>query len=191
MTEQLQLLVSGPLQRIQTALSERLRQYFPITKFQHGNVPARITPQIWEDLLRRTPFIGLSWIGWSAKSAARRYRGTVKFGIYVVAQNPRPDNLMVGDASLPGLFGMSQMAAAVVHGFLTPEGSAMVTDIGNLYAENWGRMDQAMAGIMVEVDGVELTDPPSFEALDEFLRLQNTWDFGGAISADTDQIRKD
>jgi phage gp36-like protein len=189
MTEQLQLLVSGPLQRIQIALSGRLREYFPLTRFQHGNVPARITPPIWEDLLRRTPFIGLSWIGWPSKNPGSTYRGPVKFAVYVVAQNPRPDNLMIGDTGQPGVFGLAQLVAAVLHKFKTPDGTAFVTDIGNLYAENWGRMDQGMAGIMVEIEGVELTDPPSFEALDEFLRLQNTWNIGGAISTDTDQIR--
>ncbi|GAB0119478.1 hypothetical protein [Acidisoma sp. 7E03] len=190
MTQQLTLLGDGPLHQIQADIRARLETYFPTTKFGHAILPARITDTIWNELVRRTPFIGLAWLGWAAKGGGKLYRGPVKFALYVVVENPRPDTIMTGDAAKPiGIYGMAQLAAAVLQGYRTRHGSLQVTGIGNIFADDWGKKDQAIGGVDFQIDDVELTDPPAAAEIDEFLRMQNDWDIDGAQSRDTISIR--
>lgn len=166
------LLEPGPLARADRALEERLLAAFPAMRFAHDVVPPRFDKTAWNRLTRRTPFVGRGWSRWkAAPGAGRTYRGDASWEIYLVGKNERPANLLRGDALAPGLFSMTQVAMAALHGWTVPGmGTWMLADAAHAYSDEW--TDEATGLVALTVSVPLVVDPPD---ADEFLRLGTTW----------------
>lgn len=169
------LIDNGPLIAGYAALWARLDTFFPASHFARADVPARVTPQGWKRLLRRTPFVGLSWLGIAPEAGNTRvFRGKSQWSVFLAARNEHaPDVRATGAATGPGLFGMVQVAAFALAGLTVPDvGSVSVTEVANLTADNWDDEAAAVAGLRLDLPlGL------SAEVLDEFLRFGATWSF--------------
>lgn len=191
------LVTAGPLFGAHLALKARLEAFFPPSQFAHGVVPARLSPQGWQRLLHRTPFVGIGWGGLAPDKASGRWlRGDMQWTVFLAARSTHaPETRLLGSPQSPGIYGMVQVAAAALHGFTIkgeahPDsgavGTVAVGDVANLTVDGWEDEATVMAGLSVTV-GFGLADGVSVAALDEFLRLGATWEFDpGAVGAATD-----
>ena len=187
-----QPITPGPLAEIGRALQARLQLVFPVLRFQYDVVPAKITADIWKQLLKRTPFVGLGWnmIRKSGGDDTRLFEGISSWSVFLVVKNPSSVSARYfGDAQGAGLFLLTQAAIGVLHGFTIPGyGSVQVSQAGNVYAETW---DDDAAAVMLDLTvGTTLPLPEVVSApgdLDEFAAMMAEWNFGGADVL-TDQI---
>lgn len=176
------LIDTGPLVAAHAALWARLDTFFPASHFARADVPARVTPAGWKRLLRRTPFIGLSWRGITpAAGHGRAFRGRSQWSLFLAARNEHaPEARATGAATGPGLFGMTQVGVFALGGFvITGIGDVTITEVGNLSADNWDDEAAAVAGVMFDLPvgagaGVDAAE------LDDFLRQGATWRFDPA-----------
>lgn len=196
------LATRGPLFVATALIRHRLQRAFPATHFHHGMLPAAMSRTLWETTVNRTPFIGLTW--WGAqpdRDAGRQFAATASWRIVLVNNNPDATRRIVGDELGPGQFAMVQSAIAALHGY-TPQrsragipgaldeiddiGTFNVTDVTALTTEEWGRANDAVAGLVVATS-FRLTDRGDAPDL---LRIRGSWAFephGAAIaSADYD-----
>lgn len=181
---------TGPLPQLTRAIHARLELAFPSDRFIHGYLPANATPQLFAELVRRIPFVGLSWGGFTPdEEAGRRLKGVASWTVALIDEHPTVEGRLFGDAQGPGQLSMLTVGAMALHGhtlFAPPPvgsattlgaalGSASVTAAPNLYAEGWTRINAAISGLTVTV-GCELV--PAVD-LDDFLRLGAAWRFAG------------
>lgn len=139
----------GPLERIGRRARERLEIAFPPAKFQHAYMPSRVTPQIWGELLRRTPFIGLGWaqLGPKPGTPAGEFIGAAAWAVYLVVRNPAGQAArLFGDRQGPGVFKMTRAAIAMLHGAPVPEvGTIQVLSAGHGFMDGYEKDDVSMA----------------------------------------------
>lgn len=177
------LTTRGPLFAAHLAIQARLQGVFPASHFQHGLLPAALTKELWSKLVRRTPYVGLTWLDMKPAANARQFRAVMSWRVVLVNTHPNPEQRMTGDRIGPGQFAMVQAAIAALHGY-TPTGLAdidgfgtlNVADVTALTTEEWGSLDDAVAGIGITSE-FALTDA---HALAELLRLRGAWQFQGA-----------
>lgn len=184
------LATTGPLHLAEAALMARLAEAFPPAQFALGHVPARLTQQGWSRLLRRTPFIGLGWRGVTLDPQAGRLpRGEMQWSVFLAARHEAsPAARLVGSPQGPGLFGLTQVAVARLHGLVIPDvGSVSVTGIDNATIDGWDDEGVAIAALSLGI-GFALDDPAGLAALDEFLRAGATWEFTAGVDAASDLI---
>jgi hypothetical protein len=205
------LATRGPLFVATALIRHRLQRAFPASHFHHAMLPAALTRELWLTTVNRTPFIGLTWLGAQPdRDAGRQFAATASWRIVLVNSNVDATRRIVGDELGPGQFAMVQAAIAALHGY-TPQraraGSAgwsaaqsapgpqdEIDDIGTfgvteataLTTEEWGRANDAVAGLVVATSFrlTDLGDAP------DLLRIRGSWAFephGAAIaSADYD-----
>ena len=138
MPESFSIAMPGPIAGIGLAIAERLKHAFDVKKFTHDFVPARLDDATWQKLLRRTPFIGLGFVGLKPHhSSGRIFDGHAHWALFLVTRNEAgPQARFFGDKLAPGVLQMMQVAVAMLQGHtLRQEGEAIGT-IGNLEAEN-------------------------------------------------------
>jgi hypothetical protein len=173
----------GPLAQTARALQARLQLVFPTSRFQHDIVPAKITPEIWKQLLRRTPFIGLGWNTVDNTGDGRLFEGPGSWSVFLMVKNPASVTARYfGDSQGAGLFLLTQAAIGVLQGYtIEGLGSVHVHRAGNVYAESW---DDDAAAVIVDVSvGTTLALPDLVSApgdLNEFSQMMAEWNFGGA-----------
>lgn len=169
----------SPLALAHEAIWGRLEDFFPASHFARADVPARITPQGWKRLVRRTPFVGLSWRGIAPDAAnTRLFKGRSQWSVFLAARNEHaPETRATGGATGPGLLAMAHVAVFCLGGFTIPDvGSITITEVANLSADGWDDEAAAVAGVSFDLPlgiGAGLTA----EAIDEFLRFGATWSF--------------
>lgn len=176
------LIDNGPLIAAHAALWARLDAFFPASHFARADVPARVTPQGWKRLLRRTPFVGLSWRGIAPQAGnARLFQGRSQWSVFLAARNEHsPEVRATGAATGPGLLGMTQVAAFCLGGFTIADvGSVSIAEVANLTSDNWDDEAAAVAGISFDLP-MGLGGGVSAADLDEFLRVGATWSFDPA-----------
>lgn len=177
------LTTRGPLFAATAAIQARLQGVFPPSHFQHGLLPATLTKELWNRLVKRTPYVGLTWLEMKPVAGARLFRAQMSWRVVLVNSHPNPDHRITGDRIGPGQFAMVQAAIAVLHGF-TPTGldeidgfgTLSVADVTALTTDEWGALDDAVAGIGITSE-FALTDASN---LPELLRLRGAWQFEGA-----------
>ncbi len=158
-----QAIMPGPLNIIGRALQARLEAAFPLRLFQHDFVPAKLDAKAWGKLTSRTPFIGLGWNDVEpTRDASRLFDGFSAWSVFLVSKNnysvgARYFGDAQGQQDAPGLFAMTQVAIAVLHGMKVPNvGSVSVVRASNAYGEGW---DEAMATCVIDLS-VSTTIPP-------------------------------
>ena len=178
------LIDAGPLLSAHQAIWARLDAFFPPSHFARADVPVRVTAQGWKRLLRRTPFVGLTWRGVApAANPGRLFLGRSQWSVVLAARPEHaPGARAAGADTGPGLFGMTQVAAFCLGGFTIPDvGSVSVTEVANLTADDWDEEAAAVAGISFDLP-FGLGGGMRAEDIDEFLRLGATWSFDPAIA---------
>ena len=189
----LSLLDGGPPARVMRGLQARLHEVFPRARFNHQLVPPRMTPQLWARLTEKCPFVGLGWSDWRFKPA-NRLRGELAFNLFLVTRN-RPDWLLLGDKTAPGVFGMVCTALAAMHRYTVgepgepPLGTVMAEQAGGLFSEDWVADDLGTAGIVLRVPEVALVDDALTDELPDFLQLGSAWDFEGDAVESVGNVR--
>lgn len=200
------LATRGPLFVATALIRHRLERAFPASHFHHAMLPAAMSRELWLTTVNRTPFVGLTWLGVQpGRDTGRQFGGTGMWRVVLVNSNPDATRRVVGDELGPGQFALVQAAIAALHGFTPPRagagsaargalpideiddiGTFTVTEATALTTEEWGRANDAIAGLMVTSD-FRLTDRGDAPDL---LRLRGSWAFephGTAIaSADFD-----
>lgn len=183
----------GPLQVMGSALADRLKLGFPPTLFQHAIMPAKLTPQAWEKLVRRPPFVGLGWNRiMPMPDMQRTFRGIASWSVYFVTRNAAGEiGRYFGDAQGPGLFQMVQVGTAIVHGADLGVGTASVHETSNAVAEGWEAGNAVIAALDVEVP-IDLGLTDVFDGggmdVDAFLTDAITWNFEPATDSLSDTI---
>jgi hypothetical protein len=141
----------GPVERLGRFARERLEIAFPPRLFMHAYMPSRVTPQVWTELLRRTPFVGLGWakLGPKPGTPANQYRAECTWSAFLVVRNPNGQEArMFGDRQGPGMFKMIRAAIAVLHGAaLNGVGTLQVTDAGHGFMEGYEKDDISMGAV--------------------------------------------
>lgn len=187
------LATAGPIFAATAAIQVRLAAVFPSSRFQHGMLPAVPTRESWQTLVRRTPFVGVTWLGANpSPSSGRLLRLVSTWRVLLVTSNTAVAGRFLGDAGGPGQFGLVQVAAAALHG-LTPPAADEIADFGTLMvtettalSADWSEAAEAIAGLTVASE-FDLLD--SADALPALLRLRGGWQFdaGDATAAIADQ----
>lgn len=179
----------GPLERLALALRERLILAFPEKQFDHQWMPARPSKSQWVTLLRRPPFVGISWTAMAPQSqaGARSFAADVAFTVVLVTANesgagPR----LFGDRLAPGLMTMVQVAAVFLHGHTFPDlGSAKVNQADHATAEEWDNENLAMAAIDVTIKlGLGMNEVAGNIDVDALSTLAIEWAFNGTTLHD-------
>ncbi len=193
------LIDAGPLLAAHAALWAQLDRFFPASHFARADVPARISRKGWDRLLRRTPWVGLCWLGVAPQANnGRVFQGRSRWTVFLAARNEHaPAARTTGAATGPGLLGMTQVAVFAFSGFSAPGvGTVTLGEATNLTADEWDDEAAAIAGIPVDLPcGIGGEDGISADDLDEFLRAGATWFFdplppgGPAAASDTIEVR--
>ena len=190
------LATRGPLHNAGRLIRARLEAVFPPARFDHGWLSIAPGREEWKRVVRRVPFVGLTWLSATPDpKAGRVLRARGSFRVLLVNAHPDVAARFVGDSIGPGQFAMVQVAALALHG-LTPEpvaatgavdpgdaiedvGALDVTEITALTSEDWLPDDRAVAALVVQTD-FTMTDAHDLPAL---LRLRGGWSFDGAAIA--------
>jgi hypothetical protein len=182
--------LAGPLHRQQQVLRARLELVFPPARFAHEMVPAKLSPSIWATLVRRKPFVGLGFTGFTPRQESGRVLdGEAIWDLFMVVSNLRPAERMLGDAQGPGGFGMAGVAVLALHGMTiggeepaAAGGTVRVTGITNGFFEGDADDQSALIRIGLAV-GLQWRQPLD---LDDFLRTRVVWDFPVTAAATDD-----
>ena len=170
---QLTLLRDGALLDAHAALKRRLGFAFPPKTFATYEAPARISRGTWARIGERTPavVVGFSHVE-PGRGTDRLYSGRAVWNVFLVVKQPRIDNMLAGDARMPGgLLGLAQVAVAVLHSQTDREvGTWFCGAVQNYYDEGWANDDLGVIGIEVSLQ-VQITDPAAAAALPNFMRL--------------------
>lgn len=174
---------AGPIHRATLGLQQRLQLVFPEkARFQHELLPAPLTVSGLVGLsAARAPLVALAFLGFKPKpNSGRRLTGKLRFGIYLVASNPKSGPRLLGDKAGIGLAQMVHAAILGIHGAtIGGEGDpgAGTVDFGDIETTDgleWGGKDFACAAITAELDAAFTTVDG-----DELLKLVATLDLGG------------
>jgi hypothetical protein len=183
-SDALEIRDDGPLERIGRFARERLELVFPPTLFQHDYLPSQITPNVWEQLLRRTPFVGLAWgkLGPKPGTPANRFVGEASWQVYLAVKNPAGQRArLFGDKQGDGLFKVVRAAIAILHGAPVPGiGTIQVRDAGNWAPDNYLAENMSMA--VVDFDcgvGINLLGTLSGIRAHTLSEIDITWSFAG------------
>lgn len=175
------LSAEGPLFTADRAIRARLTEVFPPTRFVHATLNTAVTREEWTRVVRRTPFIGLTWLGAAPDSTSGRLlRMRATWRLLLVVGNGDPAMRLTGDRFSPGLYAMVQVAAAALHGMpiggddLRGAGTLEVTEAVALASEGWADEAEAIAGITLASAFTLLGTPGS---LDDLLRMRGSWAF--------------
>jgi hypothetical protein len=195
MSGSIDILDDGPLERVGRFARERLELAFTPKLFTHRWMPSRITPQIWGELLNRTPFVGLGWAQLGPKPATplNMFVGYAAWSAYLVARNPNGQEArLFGDKQGPGLLKMTRAAIAVLHGAKVPGvGTIEVTSTGHATMEGYEKDDVSLASVDFHCQiGITLANTLSGIHAPSLSEIDSTWSFqgsDGATLSDTNQ----
>lgn len=135
------LLAQGKTARVAAAIEERLRRVFPAAVFHHAILPAKLSPAVWNDLVRGTPFVGIGWSGNEASGTVpREWQGRISFQISLVTQNERGiRERYFGDRFAPGIFAMADAATVALNGATVAGiGTLFVPRVADAFVDGWG-----------------------------------------------------
>lgn len=178
-------LPAGPLIATGRALQARLATVFPLSVFQHGVVPANVNAKEWAKLTIKTPFIGIGWSQIDEKSAGGLFTGVGRWTIFLSVKNERGiAERYFGDRQAPGLFQLTQIAIAALHGMRVADahgsgiGTLLVRRAANAHGESF---DENQAIAVIDCDITTTIEPadafPAPDDLGLFETLAPTWDF--------------
>jgi hypothetical protein len=189
----LTIVAPGPLADLARRLEERLMQFFPEKQFGRPVwLPGQLTVNEWNALVKRTPCLAICFEGMSRSESQSDLSGPVGWKIVVATKHPDPRARLHGDALTPGLFTLLGAAAAAVHGYGMPGGTARVKDMTHAQIEGL-TVENVAIGV---VDVLVNFDMP-FNAVvsgDDTVAADLTdlavqWSFdGGATIARTDEV---
>lgn len=180
---------AGPIHAAVAGIEARLKAAFPVVRFQHELLPAPMTRVLMAELAsRRTPFVGLAFLGLKpVPPLARLYSAKLNFGIYLVVQNPKSRERMLGDRQGPGLAQMVHAAVCTLHGFTIAGerdagvGSIEVGDVDNTDGSEWAKENTACAALTLNVPATFTTSDP-----DILQTIAATWTFDGPVDVASD-----
>ena len=177
--------VTTQLHTMADAIEARLRLGFPAVVsgaegFFVRTMSASPDDKELDRVFAQKPGIGIAWAGFpSDPQSGRTLHGRALWHITLVCANAQSaENRMRGDSRGIGLFGMVWMATSLLHGWTLDDiGTASVLEATPAYADGWKAEGVAMAMIAVSIPLV-LTPigPAAGTDLDDFLRLNSTWD---------------
>lgn len=144
----------GPIAGMGFAIAERLKCAFDEKKFSHDFVPARLDDAVWQKLLRRTPFVGLGFVGLEPHSSSgRNFVGHAHWAVFLVTRNEAgPKARFFGDNLAPGVLQLMQVGVAFLQGHTLHHEDERIGTIAEVKAENAyaeGFKDDAVAMVML------------------------------------------
>lgn len=147
-------LASTAIRTMSPAIVERLRLAFPDKIFGIERVPSMLNGREFNEVTRKTPFIGLSWVGMKKDSdSGRLLKGHHQWQLTLVVQ--ASGSLRVryeGDHSDIGIDAMIDVAVALLQGATLEDiGSVTVTDAKSVFAQGLNDDDIALAHIYFDV----------------------------------------
>ncbi|MFT8644533.1 hypothetical protein [Gluconacetobacter sp.] len=173
-----QLLAGGPIGAAFDAIQLRLQSVFAPSVYSHVEIPPRAGRQIWDKLTRTMPMVGLGWLSWTAaRNTGAEFRGDLVFPLYLLTRQSTVRGMYAGDTVLPGVWGMSALAIAALHGWTLPGdiGTARVRNASVVAEAEWVPEGTAFVALDVTVEGVGFDDPTLIAELADFLRLSETF----------------
>lgn len=189
------LATGGPLFAATAAIRARLAEVFPPARFHHGMLTAVPTREEWDNLVRRTPFVGVTWLGAAPMvENGAQLRMVSTWRVVLVNSHMDVARRFTGDNIAPGQFALAQVAALALHNLRPPAdvsdidgyGSLTVTEMLPLSAE-WAKAAEAIVGLTVASQFALVGSAADLPAL---LRLRGGWSFDGyddtAAAADQD-----
>jgi hypothetical protein len=177
----------GPLGWMMQEIQARVQQGFPPKYFDFEIMPQKADREWFNRSLKRTAFVALGWNGTKAEGKGGVFGGEASFTLALITRNPVISARYMGDALAPGLFAMVRVATLLLNGFdiepagtdWTPSSSIVVNGIGNLYNEDWGRSDIAVAALDLSMVYEEMLPPGLEQSPSGSLSLNLGWNFGG------------
>ncbi len=180
---------AGPVQLMTAALQARLQWAFPPTYFDFAFMPFKADRRWFERCFRRCAGVALSWRGCEpTKSDAVPFTAHARFTVVLFAKNAGGvQQRYVGDGLGVGLFSMTRIATLALQGWTMPtaangwepQGAVIVDQVGNLYDEQWGDENTAIAGLDLSIEYEEVLPPGFGEQLPDGVLVDNIfWNFG-------------
>lgn len=184
---------AGPIHAAIAGIEARLLAAFPANRFQHELLPAPLNMRLMAELAsRRTPFVGLAFLGLKpGPDTARLYSPKLRFGVYLVAQNPASRARLIGDRQGPGLAQMVHAVICCLHGWTIAGerdagvGSIAVAEVDNTDGSEWSKDNTACAALTLEVPATFTTSDP-----DILQTIAATWTFDGNVEVATDTFTR-
>jgi len=164
------------------AIVDRLRLAFPEKFFGIERVPSTLSMTEYKRLVRLSPFIGLSWVGFKKDGTSGRIlkgRHQWRLTLIVRASNGLEARFM-GDHSDIGLDAMVDVSMVLLQGAVFPNiGDVSVNDANAVYAEGAEDDDVALAHLNFEISySAPLSDLKLLDA-SNLETLQITWSLDG------------
>ena len=155
-------------------------------------MPARVTPDVWKQLIRRPPFIGVGWPGFhTGNGSMSELNGNSTWNVHLVTVNQRgPAARYFGDDAAPGLFDLVCAGTAILHGYTIPGGGTIqVAQADCTYVEGYNDPNLAMATIELMVrTSIPLSSAIGDVTVQALTATTVAWSFnGGAGTALTEQ----
>jgi hypothetical protein len=176
----------GPLQLMSLMLQQRVQAIFPPSYFGFAWMPAKADRNWFKRYVPRCPAAALGWNGVADKDSAGVFAGIAHFTLALIVKNASSvQGRYLGDALGPGLMPMVRAATIALQGWVIDppdnpfcaQGGVTVSAVANLYNEDWGDEDTAIAALELAVP-YEETLPPGMEQVPAGpLALGITWNF--------------
>jgi|GEM_PF-934702 len=163
---------------MEPAIVERLRMGFPKKFFGIERVPSTLSMTEYKRVLRLSPFIGLSWVGFKKDSdSGRTLKGIHQWRLtLVVRASSGLEARFKGDHSDVGMDAMVDVATALLQGAVFKDiGNVTVTDAQSVFAQGHEDDDTALVHINFDIAYSAPLGDLKLKTASDFAALQITW----------------
>lgn len=154
-----QLLNGDVITTCYQAIFDALQKVMPDNgMYRYVPITPRPTETQWRAFTGKAPAIGIGWAGWHAsKLDGKVFRGPLLFSVALLTEHREANRLYVGDGQLPGIFGVTAAAIAMLNGMTVDgAGTAFVVSASNTDLAQFLSDGQASALLTVQFDNVAL-----------------------------------
>lgn len=180
----------GPLLAAIRGVEGLLKPAFPENLFSYRYAQPRMTADRWAELANKAPLVGIAFAGWApSREAGLHFRGDVMLALFLLTKQHRPEDLLLGTDTMPGVVGLTNVAVQYLHGKrIDGVGGVQVRSVSNQEAAGWVNDRTAIAALGVAVTNVGYSPDQLTADMADFRSLSGQWTFGSYATPDTDMI---
>ncbi|WP_145994555.1 hypothetical protein [Gluconobacter frateurii] len=171
------LIAGGSLAVAFGTIRKRLEELFDPAVYEHAVIPPRATLADWKELTRRMPMVGLGFMGCPpAQRVGANFRGDAQFYLVLLTRQQPGLEAYFGDGTLPGILGLSAVAALGLHGMKVKGlGTCEVRQLTTTGEQEWLEDNVASVQLQVTIPGLSFDTPEYLAQLDTLKTLSQTY----------------